>query len=62
MQGCQSLLISVCKRTPPEACLKASVEIVKGAERSGRWRTGWEVNAAFNTVKVSLQDWFQDQG
>ena len=62
MQGRHSLLISFCKRTPPEACLEASVEIAKGVERWGRWRTGWEVNAAFKAVKVLLQEQSQDQG
>ena len=42
--------------------LEASVEIAKGAERSGRWRTGWEVNAAFKAAKASLQERSQDQG
>ena len=43
-------------------CLEASVEIAKGRERSGRWRTGWEVNASFNAAKASLQDLSQDHG
>ena len=54
--------MSFCSRTPLEACLEVSVEIVKGAERSGSCRTGWEVKVLFNAWKVSLQDWFQDQG
>ena len=43
-------------------CFEVSVEIVKGAERLGSWRMGWEVKVSFNAWKALLQDWSQDQG
>ena len=46
---------SVWRRMVPDAYFEASVVTAKGAERSGRWRTGLDKNRCLRASKVDWQ-------
>ena len=50
---------SVCRSTPPDAYLEASVAMVKGLEVSGRWRMGLVRKQFFSLLKAFWQELFQ---